>query len=119
MKLKRIKLFENFLNEAFEPKVDKPGWELSDSWEDNSGDYMNVSWSNGTFEITAEYSDIHPTEGTFDKDGWYHVGFRELGDKYIVPQTERYIATDRPNKIDSHIVEMMDKLDKYSENQGK
>lgn len=109
--MKHLKSFDKLNENALQNKLipifpENTSWKLSDSWEGNNGD-LNFSFSNGPFEITAEFWD--PTKT-------YSVGFRELGDKYLVPQEKRYQTDNLKDltEVKKEMSKMMDFLEQYS-----
>lgn len=110
--MKHIKLFEAFkMNEKYTdsdiPVFDNhPDWKQEDSWEGNDGD-VNFTYVNSKFEIIVEF---------WDPDNTYTVGFKELGDKYLIPDGERYQAGGLKNmkEIEKAIDDMMTFLEKHT-----
>jgi len=109
--MKHLKSFENLNENVLQNKLipifpENPTWKLSDSWEGNDGD-INFSFTNGPFEVTAEF---------WDPTSTYTVGFRETGDKYLVPEGKRYQSGNLKDlaEVKKEMSKMMDFLEEYS-----
>ncbi len=109
-KMKHIRNFKMFLNEMYTesdiPLFDNhPNWKQGDNWKGNDGD-INFTYVNDKFEIVVEF---------WDPDNTYTVGFKEIGDKNIVPETDRYQTGNLKTMEDVQyaVDKMMTFLEKY------